>query len=608
MKKVFTLILLISTLSGYAQIGNMGNPMGNTQNVSGNQQNSGTSALIVYSKNGKNFVVYLNGIQISTNYDNKFRVTNLKPGSYEVRIIYQENQVQPIVQKINLIANQEQTIALNQSVPNQNNSTFNPGNTDRNAPNWGNTNGGNGNSGNMGNGNVGNPTNNNNGGSGSTTGNQGNPGNKGNGNVGNPTNNNSGGTGNAAGNQGNSGNMGNGNVGNPTNNNNGGPGNTAGNQGNSGNNGNVGNPNNNGGSGSNGANNSGNNGYSNNNGGYSNGNTGNGNMGNSSNNNGYNNGYSNNNNGNNGYYNNNGGNPSSNQKFITVKRNGRLVRILNPNYRPSSYSGYYDQNGNWISTNGNEITMNNGYYYRNGKPCQECCQRQNHPNGYVVEIFTHSMDMAKQSMDDAWRMTNNAMGQAFGYGNNCIDCDNSTDIQWNGSGYQDNSAYSNNPNYNPYNQNYDQSQNYNQNQGYNSNQGYNNNQNYNQNNNQNYNQNQGYNNNQNSSNVSNNTGYVNGQCYGAVNSNDFMNLKKAIISKDFESTKLSVAKELVDNRCFTAAQIEEIMRSFDFESSKLDIAKYAYLHCVDRSNYYQLYDAFDFDASITELQNYTKGK
>jgi hypothetical protein len=48
------------------------------------------------------------------------------------------------------------------------------------------------------------------------------------------------------------------------------------------------------------------------------------------------------------------------------------------------------------------------------------------------------------------------------------------------------------------------------------------------------------------------------------------------------------------------------MGLFSFEASKLEIAKYAWHHVVDKGNYFTINDAFTFDSSVDELNEYTK--
>ncbi len=85
---------------------------------------------------------------------------------------------------------------------------------------------------------------------------------------------------------------------------------------------------------------------------------------------------------------------------------------------------------------------------------------------------------------------------------------------------------------------------------------------------------------------------------------DYESAKNSISQKDFEDTKLSLAKQITSSNNLTAEQIRGIMKLFTFENSKLEYAKFAYSRCCDKSNYYKVDDAFEFDASTTELNNY----
>ena len=53
-----------------------------------------------------------------------------------------------------------------------------------------------------------------------------------------------------------------------------------------------------------------------------------------------------------------------------------------------------------------------------------------------------------------------------------------------------------------------------------------------------------------------------------------------------------------------AEQVKEIMLLFDFESTRLEFAKEAYSYTYDLDNYYILNDAFDFESSISELNEF----
>ncbi len=97
-------------------------------------------------------------------------------------------------------------------------------------------------------------------------------------------------------------------------------------------------------------------------------------------------------------------------------------------------------------------------------------------------------------------------------------------------------------------------------------------------------------------------------CPAPMNSSDFAAAKNSISQKSFESTKLEMAKQIATSNCFITDQVKEIMQLFDFEASKLDFAKYAYGHTYDKGNYFKVNDTFDFDSSVSDLNNYINGK
>lgn len=89
-------------------------------------------------------------------------------------------------------------------------------------------------------------------------------------------------------------------------------------------------------------------------------------------------------------------------------------------------------------------------------------------------------------------------------------------------------------------------------------------------------------------------------CY-PMSGNDFNAAKNSINSKNFEDTKLTVAKQITQNNCMTATQIKQVIETFDFEATKLEFAKFAFNYCYDKQNYYQVNDAFEFESSVEEL-------
>lgn len=96
-------------------------------------------------------------------------------------------------------------------------------------------------------------------------------------------------------------------------------------------------------------------------------------------------------------------------------------------------------------------------------------------------------------------------------------------------------------------------------------------------------------------------------CPWPMDENQFANAQRSISSKDFEDSKLTVAKQITGANCLTADQVKRIMTAFDFEDSKLEYAKFAYNKTYDIGNYYMLNDAFDFESSIDELNEHING-
>jgi hypothetical protein len=88
----------------------------------------------------------------------------------------------------------------------------------------------------------------------------------------------------------------------------------------------------------------------------------------------------------------------------------------------------------------------------------------------------------------------------------------------------------------------------------------------------------------------------------AMSAMDFNDYLGAIRSKTFEDSKLSTAKAPLSSNYLTAKQIKQVMQVFTFEDSRLEFAIFAHSRCVDPGNYYQVYDAFEFELSIDDLQ------
>ncbi len=97
-------------------------------------------------------------------------------------------------------------------------------------------------------------------------------------------------------------------------------------------------------------------------------------------------------------------------------------------------------------------------------------------------------------------------------------------------------------------------------------------------------------------------------CNMPMNEGEFSAAKQSLESKGFEDSKMTLAKQIARDRCFSVAQVKSIMGMFSFEDSKLEFSKFAYDHTYDMGNYYQVNDAFSFESSIDDLNKYIQSR
>ena len=93
----------------------------------------------------------------------------------------------------------------------------------------------------------------------------------------------------------------------------------------------------------------------------------------------------------------------------------------------------------------------------------------------------------------------------------------------------------------------------------------------------------------------------------AMNPQDYDAAYQMISDESFDSSKLTLAEQVVSTNPMSASQILGICKLFSFESNKLEFAKYAYEYCVDRNKYFLLNEAFTYESSKRELSEFIKG-
>jgi len=95
-------------------------------------------------------------------------------------------------------------------------------------------------------------------------------------------------------------------------------------------------------------------------------------------------------------------------------------------------------------------------------------------------------------------------------------------------------------------------------------------------------------------------------CPVPMTDTDFRDLEQSISTKKFEDSKLTIAKQVLRDRCLFVSQVKRVLSQFTFEESKLDFAKYAYDYTYDIGNYFKVNDVFTFETTIEELDAYIR--
>lgn len=87
---------------------------------------------------------------------------------------------------------------------------------------------------------------------------------------------------------------------------------------------------------------------------------------------------------------------------------------------------------------------------------------------------------------------------------------------------------------------------------------------------------------------------------------DFIQAKQSIASKTFEDSKLTIARQIVGSNCLLSSQVKEVMLLFTYESTRLEFAKFAFPYTLDQGNYFKVNDAFTYESSIDELNDFLR--
>lgn len=94
-----------------------------------------------------------------------------------------------------------------------------------------------------------------------------------------------------------------------------------------------------------------------------------------------------------------------------------------------------------------------------------------------------------------------------------------------------------------------------------------------------------------------------------VSAADFQDLKRSINNVSVNSTKLTLAKQIISTKkCFTVNQIAGIIELFSIESSRLEIALFSYDYCINKGDYYKLTESLSTTSSKDKLLQFIGSK
>lgn len=110
--------------------------------------------------------------------------------------------------------------------------------------------------------------------------------------------------------------------------------------------------------------------------------------------------------------------------------------------------------------------------------------------------------------------------------------------------------------------------------------------------------------------VNNNTNEViiiENECL-AMDNASFGRAKQSVKSKSFSSSKMTAAKQVLQNNCLDVTQVKQMAGLFTFEEDKLEFVKAAYHQTTNQHEFYLVNDIFTFSQSIENLDRYIKSQ
>ncbi|MDX1904330.1 MAG: DUF4476 domain-containing protein [Thermonemataceae bacterium] len=94
------------------------------------------------------------------------------------------------------------------------------------------------------------------------------------------------------------------------------------------------------------------------------------------------------------------------------------------------------------------------------------------------------------------------------------------------------------------------------------------------------------------------------QCETAISGDELTNLKETLAEERMDAARLKKLKNLFNSRCLYTKQARNVVSIFKMENNKLEAAKFLYGRTIDKNNFMQVAEEFNFSDSKEKLRSY----
>jgi hypothetical protein len=97
-------------------------------------------------------------------------------------------------------------------------------------------------------------------------------------------------------------------------------------------------------------------------------------------------------------------------------------------------------------------------------------------------------------------------------------------------------------------------------------------------------------------------------CTQAISNFTFQSIKREVQNQNSDIQRLSIARQSLNNNCFSSSQIKELSELFQDDFARLEFAKAGYDRLTDRANFYDVYNTFAYFSTVFMLHDYVLEK